>query len=297
MARPKFITDRDKLEKLAPMLKAPLKRQVFVCTGKSCSEVGGREVMAEFDRQLCARGLRQGKESKGRNPMGSILLTECSSIGFCSIGTAVMVHPDGTLYGQVQPEDVEEIVEEHLEKGKVVERLALMRLPNEPKSIDEFDSILRTLLDRHPYPPYDADGLMFVGPPVNDNVGSSAEKEWFVNLLCLLVAFNMTVYASYPRYYERIKTIFRIPTFEYGLTNTYYYPEELFTHFRIPFRWATFEPAFELYQSYVKEMLAKSNISLPLEEVHKLIAVDKDVNRGTWGRQYCDYLNHQCCIP
>jgi len=39
-----------------------------------------------------------------------------------------MVYPDGTLFGQVQPEDVVEIVEEHLEKGKVVERLALMSL-------------------------------------------------------------------------------------------------------------------------------------------------------------------------
>lgn len=129
MAKPKFVTDRKELEKLAPMLKAPIKRQVFVCTGKSCSAVGGQEVMAEFSRILTERGLRQGKESKGRNPLGEIVLTECGSIGFCSIGTAVMVYPDGTMYGQVQPEDAAEIVEEHLEKGKVVERLALMRLP------------------------------------------------------------------------------------------------------------------------------------------------------------------------
>lgn len=128
MAKPKFITDRDKLEKLAPMLKAPIKRQVFVCTGKSCSEVGGREVMAEFDRILVEKGLRQGKESKGRNPMGECVLTECGSIGFCSIGVAVMVYPDGTMYGQVQPDDVAQIVGEHLEKGTVVERLALMEL-------------------------------------------------------------------------------------------------------------------------------------------------------------------------
>lgn len=130
MAKPKFITDRTELEKLAPMLKAPVKRQVFVCTGKSCSAVGGQEVMAEFSRILTEKGLRQGKVSKGRNPLGEIVLTECGSIGFCSIGVAVMVHPDGTLYGQVQPEDVPEIIEEHIEKGNVVERLALMELQN-----------------------------------------------------------------------------------------------------------------------------------------------------------------------
>src|SRR5687767_11909804 len=128
MAANKIITDRAQLEKLAPMLKAPIKRQVFVCTGKSCSQVGGQEVMAEFDRILTEKGLRQGKESKGRNPMGEVVLTQCDSIGFCSIGVAVMVYPDGTMYGQVRPEDVAEIVEAHLENGKVVERLALMEL-------------------------------------------------------------------------------------------------------------------------------------------------------------------------
>jgi len=111
------------------MIKAPIKRQVFVCTGKSCSAVGGQEVMAEFNRILTSEGSRQGKEAKGRNPMGEVLLTECGSIGFCSIGVAVMVHPDGTMYGQVQPEDVQEIVDKHLHNGEVVERLALMELP------------------------------------------------------------------------------------------------------------------------------------------------------------------------
>ena len=111
------------------MLKAPIKRQVFVCNGKSCSAVGSADVKAEFVRILEEKGLRQGKESKGRNPMGEILLTDCGSIGFCSVGVAVMVHPDGTLYGQVVAEDVPEIIEEHLENGRVVKRLALMELP------------------------------------------------------------------------------------------------------------------------------------------------------------------------
>ena len=128
MADRKVITDRDELEKLAPVMKAPLKRHVFVCNGKSCSKVGSAEVKAEFERILEAKGLRQGKEKKGRNPMGEIVLTECGSIGFCSIGVAVMVYPDGTMYGQVQPEDVAEIVERHIEKGEVVERLALIQL-------------------------------------------------------------------------------------------------------------------------------------------------------------------------
>ena len=126
--KPGFITDRAELEKLAPMLRAPIKRQVFVCNGKSCSQVGSGEVKAEFERILEAKGLRQGKSKKGRNPMGEVLLNDCGSIGFCSIGVAVMVHPDGVLYGQVRAGDVAEIVEKHIEKGETVERLALMKL-------------------------------------------------------------------------------------------------------------------------------------------------------------------------
>src|SRR5215204_2709715 len=128
MAKPKIMDDRDQLEKLAPVMKAPIKRHVFVCNGKSCSQVGSAEVKAEFVRILEEKGLRQGKESKGRNPLGEVVLTDCGSVGFCSIGVAVLVYPDGVWYGQVRPEDVPEIIEEHLEKGNVVERLALIEM-------------------------------------------------------------------------------------------------------------------------------------------------------------------------
>ena len=133
MAKPKIINDRDELEKLAPVMKAPIKRHVFVCTGKSCSKVGAADVKAEFERILGAKGIRQGKESKGRNPMGEVVLTECGSVGFCSIGVAVLVYPEGIWYGQVQPEDVPEIIEEHIENGRVVDRLALIDLSEPPE--------------------------------------------------------------------------------------------------------------------------------------------------------------------
>jgi|SRR5438552_1322375 len=128
MSRKKIIASRDELEKLAPVTQAPIKHHVFVCNGKSCSAVGSAEVKAEFERILESKGLRQGKESKGRNPVGEIVLTDCSSVGFCSIGVAVLVYPDGVWYAQVQPEDVQEIIEEHLMKGNVVKRLALIEV-------------------------------------------------------------------------------------------------------------------------------------------------------------------------
>lgn len=126
MSNPKFIEDREKLEKLAPVSKAPVKRQVLVCNGNSCLAVGGAEVKAEFEKQLEAKKMRYGKASKGRNPEGTVVLTDCGSVGFCSVGAAVLVYPEGVWYAQVRADDVSEIIAEHLEKGNVVERLALI---------------------------------------------------------------------------------------------------------------------------------------------------------------------------
>ena len=128
MAKSKFIEDRAKLEKLAPVALAPIKHHVFVCNGKSCSAVGSADVKRAFEEELQKRNLRYGKASKGRNPNGAVVLTDCGSVGFCSIGTAVLVYPEGVWYAQVCAEDVPEIIEEHLEKGNVVERLALIRM-------------------------------------------------------------------------------------------------------------------------------------------------------------------------
>lgn len=125
MTEPKFISDKDQLKILAPVAQANIKHHVFVCGGKSCSKVGASDVKNAFVKELESRKLRYGKESKGRNPEGTILLTDCGSVGFCSIGTAVMVYPEGVWYGQVRDRDVIEIIEQHLLGGKIVERLAL----------------------------------------------------------------------------------------------------------------------------------------------------------------------------
>jgi (2Fe-2S) ferredoxin len=130
MSEVKFIEDCDRLQELAPIAGASIQRHVFVCTGKSCSAVDSVEVKIAFERELRGRGLQFGKTKKGCNPNGSVVLTECGSVGFCAIGAAVMVYPDGVWYAQVQASDVPEIVEEHIVNGRLVERLALLKVPS-----------------------------------------------------------------------------------------------------------------------------------------------------------------------
>ena len=129
MAEPAFIDDVAQLRTLAPVTSAPIRHHVFVCTGKSCSARDSAEVRDAFERELKARGILFGREAKGKNPKGSVVLTECASVGFCAIGAAVMIYPDGIWYAQVRATDVAEIIEEHLMNGRVVERLALLKLP------------------------------------------------------------------------------------------------------------------------------------------------------------------------
>jgi (2Fe-2S) ferredoxin len=130
LAELNFIDDCDRLVELAPIASARIQRHVFVCTGKSCSAVDSAAVMDAFERELKARGLQYGKLKKGCNPEGTVVLTECGSVGFCAIGAAVMVYPDGVWYAQVRATDVPEIVEEHIVNGRVVERLALLKIPH-----------------------------------------------------------------------------------------------------------------------------------------------------------------------
>ncbi|PWT93192.1 MAG: hypothetical protein C5B55_04995 [Blastocatellia bacterium] len=124
-----FIENCEELIELAPVAAAPIRHHVFVCTGKSCSAVDSAAVKAAFEEELKSRRMQFGTEKKGRNPQGSVVLTECGSVGFCAIGAAVLVYPDGIWYAQVRAEDVPEIVEEHLVRGRPVDRLALLKVP------------------------------------------------------------------------------------------------------------------------------------------------------------------------
>jgi len=54
-----------------------------------------------------------------------VMITNCGCFGLCSHAPVVAVYPDGVFYGGVTPDDVEEIVESHIENGQKVERLEI----------------------------------------------------------------------------------------------------------------------------------------------------------------------------
>ena len=62
-------------------------------------------------------------EQKGL--FGQVLLTHTSCIGPCSMGPVIVVYPDGVWYNKATPEDVEEILDQHIGQGKKVDRLEM----------------------------------------------------------------------------------------------------------------------------------------------------------------------------
>ncbi len=120
--------DPTELALKAPVTRAPLQRHVFVCIGTSCTKNNSEQTLARFWEVLAERGLLYGKRG---SMQGTVIVTTCGSVGLCQVGPAVLIYPDGVWYYGVTPEDVPEIVDEHLVANRVVERLLAYCLPAE----------------------------------------------------------------------------------------------------------------------------------------------------------------------
>jgi NADP-reducing hydrogenase subunit HndC len=103
---------------------------VLICAGSGCTSSGSDNVAGAFDRLLKEEGLE--KEVK-------IVRTGC--FGLCEMGPVVIVYPEGAFYSRVNEEDVEEIVKEHLLKGRIVKRLLYKESldKDQIKSLDQVD--------------------------------------------------------------------------------------------------------------------------------------------------------------
>lgn len=85
---------------------------VLICGGTGCTSSGSAALRQALEKELAANDLQD--EIK-------IVTTGC--FGLCALGPVMIVYPDGTFYSMVKPEDIPEIVEEHLLKGRPVARL------------------------------------------------------------------------------------------------------------------------------------------------------------------------------
>ncbi|MDY5439666.1 MAG: NADH-quinone oxidoreductase subunit NuoF [Eubacteriales bacterium] len=89
-----------------------VRSQVLVCGGTGCTSNHSGELIVEFESLI-----------KQNNLQNDVQVVRTGCFGLCAAGPVVIVYPEGAFYCHVQVEDVKEIVEEHLIKGRIVQRL------------------------------------------------------------------------------------------------------------------------------------------------------------------------------
>ena len=102
--------------------------QVLICGGTGCTSSGSIKIAQKLEEEIEKNGLAD--EVK-------VVRTGC--FGLCALGPVMIVYPEGTFYSRVKEENIPEIVEEHLLKGRVVTRLVYDETvaENEIKSLNE----------------------------------------------------------------------------------------------------------------------------------------------------------------
>lgn len=85
---------------------------ILICGGTGCTSSGSAALQDEFEARLKENGLEN-----------EVKLVKTGCFGLCALGPVVVVYPEGAFYSRVKKEDVKEIVEEHLLKGRIVKRL------------------------------------------------------------------------------------------------------------------------------------------------------------------------------
>ena len=85
---------------------------VLVCAGTGCTSSGSAVLFDEFEQRLKDAGIEN-----------EVKIVKTGCFGLCAEGPIVVVYPEGAMYCRVTKEDVQEIVLEHLVKGRIVNRL------------------------------------------------------------------------------------------------------------------------------------------------------------------------------
>ena len=104
---------------------ADYKFHILVCGGTGCMSSNSRQITENLNDAIKAAGMEEDVK---------VLQTGC--FGFCEQGPIVKVLPDNTFYTQVKPEDANEIIAEHIVKGRKVERLLYVD-PEQEKHISD----------------------------------------------------------------------------------------------------------------------------------------------------------------
>ena len=93
-------------------------KHILVCRGTGCTSSKSPEIIENFRKIIDEKGIQNVR----------VIQTGC--FGLCAKGPIVIIRPEDTFYAMVTPEDCREIIEKHIEKGEIVERLLCKDVDN-----------------------------------------------------------------------------------------------------------------------------------------------------------------------
>ncbi len=113
---------------------------ILVCGGTGCTSSSSMKIIEKMEALIA-----------GNNMADEIKVIKTGCFGLCAQGPIMMIYPDHLMYTQVQPEDVEEIFENHIKCGQVVTRLLAgshegEEISNALESVDFFSRQMRVAL-------------------------------------------------------------------------------------------------------------------------------------------------------
>ncbi len=95
---------------------------VFFCTNQ---RTDGRACCQNHDAQAMRDYAKQRTKELGLSGKGEVRINNAGCLDRCDEGPVLVVYPEGVWYTYVDQADIDEIIEEHLGHGRVVERLKL----------------------------------------------------------------------------------------------------------------------------------------------------------------------------
>lgn len=87
---------------------------ILVCRGKNCSNKGSENICNILEKTL---------EEKNLDIKVSVEYGSCQHLHM--FGPIIIIKPDNILYVELTPNDIEEIITEHIINNRIVERLLL----------------------------------------------------------------------------------------------------------------------------------------------------------------------------
>ena len=89
-----------------------IRSHVLICGGTGCTSSGSVALREKLADELKVKGLDE-----------EVKIVQTGCFGLCALGPIMIIYPEGTFYSRVTVDDIPEIVEEHLLKGRIVDRL------------------------------------------------------------------------------------------------------------------------------------------------------------------------------